>query len=184
MDSHSKRPLLILDVDETLIHASTAALEFPSDFVVSDYAVIKRPKLETFLADRSKHYDISIWSAGTEDYVNQIVQEIVPPSVRPVFVWCRDRCTQRRDLETDEYFYQKDLKKVKKFGYPLSRVLIVEDARKNVQLHYGNAVYVQPFYGNPMDCELEELGPFLDHLSTRDDFRKIEKRNWRAFKPT
>ena len=43
------RPLLILDLDETLIHASAQELETPAHFRVSKYWVYRRPHLDVFL---------------------------------------------------------------------------------------------------------------------------------------
>jgi TFIIF-interacting CTD phosphatase-like protein len=48
--AHSKNKLLILDLDETLIHASETPLDYRSDFLVYDYYIYKRPNLDRFLA--------------------------------------------------------------------------------------------------------------------------------------
>ena len=68
--------LLILDLDETLIHATENKLEFSEDFQFDKYYVHKRPHLEAFLIDISKHFPIGIWSSADDDYVNEIVKNI------------------------------------------------------------------------------------------------------------
>lgn len=175
----NSRPLLILDLDETLISAAESE-SIAGDFIVFGYSVIRRPFVSEFLCDAGKHFDIAIWSSGTTDYVQAILGKILPVGIIPVFVWCRDRCTARKNFETDEIVYLKDLKKVEKRGYSLSKVLIVEDNRANVQRYYGNAIYVAPFHGDHSDIELQKLLPFLIDISQAKDFRSLEKRNWRA----
>ena len=98
------------------------------------------------------------------------------------FAWSASRCTQRIDHETGEYYNIKDLKKVKRRGYSLSRVLMIDDTPRKLSRQYGNHIRVHPFEGDPEDRELLDLLPFLDWIRTQDDFRKIEKRNWRSRK--
>ena len=52
----------------------------------------------------------------------------MPSGLVPSFVWSRTRCTPRFDYERWEKLYLKDLKKVKRRGYDLDRVLIVDDS--------------------------------------------------------
>jgi RNA polymerase II subunit A small phosphatase-like protein len=147
--------------------------------IIGHFYVYRRPFLDWFLCECSKFYEIAIWSSGWESYVSEIVTAIFPKSVTPAFVWARERCTERRDLDTDGIYYAKDLKKVARRGYPLSKVLIVEDIRKNVEKHYGNAIYITPFHGNANDEELHALGLYLGRLASTADMRKVEKRHWR-----
>ncbi len=175
-----KRPLLILDLDETLIFASNQNLGSEPDFHLYEYQVYLRPGLRAFLRERNLFFDIAIWSSGSEAYVSSIVEIIMPEPTKPAFVWSRKRCTLKQDLELGVSYFKKDLKKVEAQGYDLARTLIVEDTWVNVKEHYGNAIYISKFKGDLQDSELAILGPFLDKLSKTDDFRKIEKANWRV----
>lgn len=183
MPGQPTRPLLILDLDETLIRATMTHLSHAPDFVVFDYAIYCRPFLSSFIAERSTIFDLAIWSAGTPEYVNKITERLFPVQIKPVFVWCRDRCDPFVYRNTEQLFYQKDLEKATTLGYPLSRIVIVEDNPINVQNHSGNALYISSYQGDPSDRELELLGPFLDQLSKHPDFRTQEKRNWRSASP-
>jgi RNA polymerase II subunit A small phosphatase-like protein len=73
----------------------------------------------------------------------------------------------------------KDLNKIKRRGFDLARVLIVDDTPQKVHRHYGNAVYVRPFLGDPADEELLHLRKYLRSVSAVDNVRRIEKRGWR-----
>ncbi len=50
MDEKSDK-LLILDLDETLIHATENELNFSADFRFDRYFIYKRPYLDQFLLD-------------------------------------------------------------------------------------------------------------------------------------
>jgi RNA polymerase II subunit A small phosphatase-like protein len=183
------RILLVLDLDETLIHASDERLERPEDFQVFGYCVYVRPHLEQFLTTCAAHFDLAVWSAASEDYVEAIVARIVPPDVRLQFVWGRSRCTYRLDasqLERDgygdpssHYNYVKNLHKLKRRGYRLERTLIVDDSPHKCSLNYGNAIYVREYVGEARDDELPRLAEYLLTLQDAVNVRTLEKRHWR-----
>lgn len=75
--------LLILDLDETLIYASEDSDGFTPDFKVCGYNVVKRPYLEEFLINCSVNFRIAIWSSASDDYVQEVVNRIMPDSVKP-----------------------------------------------------------------------------------------------------
>jgi carboxy-terminal domain RNA polymerase II polypeptide A small phosphatase len=170
--------LLILDLDETLIHASEVELETMPDFCFSSYYVYKRAHLEEFLLVCSKHFNLAVWSSGSADYVRSIVERIVSTTINLTFVWDYARCTTKIDPDTGQRVCLKDLKKLKRKGYSLERVLFVENDPRAVQRHYGNAIYVKSFCGEP-DDELRLLGKYLKTLVEAPDVRRIEKRSWR-----
>jgi len=64
------KPLLILDLDETLIHATTEKLSTDSDFTYADYYIYRRPYLHLFLIDMSLYFQLAIWSSADDQYVN------------------------------------------------------------------------------------------------------------------
>ena len=171
--------LIILDLDETLFYASEKPLDRPADLYVCDkYHVYLRPGLNDFLEGLFSRFKVAIWTASTEDYASPIIGKILPDGAEVEFLWCRDRCIMRRDLETHDEYRVKDLKKIKR-KYPLDRVLFVDDTPKSLERQYGNLVAVHPFEGNLAD---DELAPLLDYLCTFadcPDVRKIEKRGWR-----
>lgn len=85
----------------------------------------------------------------------------------------------RFDPECHDYVWAKNLSKLKRLGYRLERVLIVDDSPEKLEKHYGNLVRVRPFEGDPQDRELEALGEYLSSLRETNDVRRIEKRFWR-----
>jgi RNA polymerase II subunit A small phosphatase-like protein len=174
------RLLLIFDLDETLIHATDAETVGAADFCVGPYHVFCRPHLNVFLEDCAERFDLAVWSSGSLDYVLAIRESIMPNGLQAEFIWGRKRCTRRFDAEWQEEYWIKDLKKVKRQGFDLDRVLIVEDTPKKVERHYGNAVYVSSYFGGTDDRELLHLSRYLHSIHDVPNVRRIEKRGWRV----
>lgn len=185
--------LIILDIDETLLHATDTLMHEAYDFKVFDYFVYKRPFLDTFLLELKKHFKVAIWSSASDDYVQEIVGQIFPKDYQLEFVWGRSKCTLQIDPQSIDdygsfdYFnhmnYSKLLKKVAKKGYAtLEEMLIIDDTPRKCKYNYGNAIYPTPFLGNPNDTELELLLQYLISIKEVENVRKIEKRNWREIK--
>ena len=173
-------PLLILDLDETLIHAVAAPLRWPHDFQVGPWLVYKRPGVDQFLTRMAPHFQLAVWSSATGDYVDAVVTQLFGAESGLQFQWCRDRCTDRYDPEHQCRYWIKDLKKTKRAGFPLERTLMVDDTPSKLERNFGNAVYVSPFTGDPNDTELRQLGPFLLSLADCRNVRGVEKRGWRC----
>jgi RNA polymerase II subunit A small phosphatase-like protein len=176
-----RKQLLVLDLDETLIYATERPLGRPPDFQVEPYHVYKRPHVDEFISRSADWFELAVWSTSSEDYADAITGELFPFHIRPVFVWARGRCTTTRNRDTDERYWIKDLKKLKRHGYPLERVVVVDDSAEKLQRNYGNLVRVRPYTGQSEDDELMPLLEFLKRLVIVPDVRKIEKRNWRTF---
>ena len=171
--------LIILDLDETLIHATQNELDIPCDFKFDKYFVYRRPYLKEFLVDISEHFSIGVWSSASDDYVNEIVRHIKPDNVDFVVVWGRSKCSIRRDLTFDTYGFEKRLDKLKKKGFGLEQVLVVDDSPSKSRTNYGNAISIKEFTGDTTDRELQFLYKYLLTFKTIDNVRAIEKRGWR-----
>jgi RNA polymerase II subunit A small phosphatase-like protein len=186
LDSILDRILLILDLDETLIHAGEAPLDRAPDFTAYGYHVYRRPGLAEFLAACARHFELAIWSSASDAYVEAVVAEIFPDPSALRFVWGRSRATLRWTSNEshmldpwDHQHYLKPLAKVKRAGWRLERVLIVDDTPAKCVRNYGNAVYVRPYEGEPEDIELRLLAGYLEGLKGVANVRTIEKRRWR-----
>lgn len=189
MDKDTK-PLLILDIDETLIYASKEELGYKTSFKLGKYFIYKRPFLEEFINEVSKDFKLAVWSSATDDYVHEVVDKLKPLDARLEFVWARSRCKEKFKSQVDEYgyydpdprnhyYFVKPLKKVKRKGYELERILIIDDTVSKSEENYGNVIYPTPFYGEEDDNELILLAKYLKTIKDEENFRDIEKRNWR-----
>jgi RNA polymerase II subunit A small phosphatase-like protein len=174
--------LIIFDLDETLIHSTVVELNDPCHFRFDTYYVYERPFLRSFLDDIAKHFQIGIWSSAGDQYVQEIAGNIIPDTVDPVIIWGRSKCSLRRDAIYDTSSYEKRLDKLKKKGFPIEKILIIDDSPEKARTNYGNAIYIKEFTGNPDDSELRSLYTYLLTFKMVDNVRTIEKRGWRHAK--
>jgi len=173
--------LLILDLDETLIHASSSAPA--GHFQVAEYRVLERPHARRFLQFAFHHFtEVAVWTAASRGYAEVVLRHLLGDDFasRLAFVWCYERCRRGMDFDTGSWSTEKPLRKVRRRGYDLAKVLFVEDTPGNLRRNYGNLVPVRPFVGDPADDDLLVLESFLLEIGPLDDVRRHEKRNWRS----
>lgn len=172
------KKLLVLDLDETLIHANEIPLRHKPDFLIGNYHVYERPFVRDFIVFCLEHFNVAIWTTATAPFAESVTDHLFENQKDLKFVWCRDSCTQVYDYELGEHGYIKKLAKVKKKGFDLDHVLMIDDTPSKLKLNYGNLVRVSEFTGDKDDEELLILMKYLEYLKDEDNIRKIEKRGW------
>ncbi|MEH0154206.1 HAD family hydrolase [Limibacter armeniacum] len=182
--------LIILDLDETLVFGTKELLDSMPNFTAGEYHIYVRPHFESFIRSLSSQFRLAIWSSATDDYVFDVVENLISEDINLEFVWARSNCKVKFKVQVDEYgyydanprnhyYYVKPLKKVKRRGFPLERVLIVDDTVSKSEENYGNVIYPKPYFGDKEDNELLALLEYLQMLKEVDNVREIEKRGWR-----
>lgn len=171
------RLLLVLDLDETLVFAD-AHLTQP-DFTIGPWGVRKRPHLADFLARARDAFRLAVWTSAGADYAAGVVHHLFGAPHGLELLWSSDRCTPRFDYETGALQSLKTFRKLKRRGFDLRRVLVVDDTPEKHQRNWGNLVRVTPFLGDPADAELPKLANYLHTLRDVADVRAIDKRGWR-----
>lgn len=175
--------LLVLDLDETLIHAAETPTtqQTPWDFQIFSYFIWKRPYLSHFLTTIFDWFDVAVWTSSSDSYAQAIVSHIFEEPQRLAFVWTRTRCTQCYDRDSGLYYWRKNLNKVKRVTRrPLEQILMLDDTPEKLERHYGNIVQLTSFEGNHMDTELHDILPYLNRLRIVENVRVVEKRYWRV----
>jgi TFIIF-interacting CTD phosphatase-like protein len=182
----TKKKLLILDLDETLVYATETLLSRQPDFSVYGYAVYQRPYLDIFLTTCLDWFDVAIWTSSGADYAAAVVAAIFEDPQSLNFIWSSNRCSivfnynyELIDGDYPTYYSRKLLKKVKRQGYKLESIIAIDDTPKKWEKSYGNLVRVHPFEGDEADVELKHLLLYLSTLKDVENIRKIEKRGWR-----
>ena len=186
-----EKAILVLDLDETLIHSFLEPIEKP-DFVLNikiyddindkecnNIYIKKRPGLDYFINELSKFYKIYIFSSSPEDYVTNVVEKIDKKKIISG-LFSNDDCLT---IPGAEHFkvYIKDLKIFKK---DLSRIVMIDDNSISYSLQKENGIPIKSWYGDKNDIELFKLLPILKKLSTfkdvRTEIKKIvdEKISW------
>lgn len=81
----NRKPLLCLDLDETLVSSKIKQTDTQGDFSISvvlenkrevQFSVTKRPYLDEFLQELSVHYDICVFTYSIQPYADQIIDII------------------------------------------------------------------------------------------------------------
>lgn len=179
----SEKTLLILDLDETIMHASETLIGTTCDFELEQYHVYKRPHIKEFFNTIKEFYNIAIWSSAIENYafgvVNQLSKESDSLSIENLeFLWARNHCTPMQSKVQKDGYYLKDLAKVEEEGYNLDRLLMVDDETRKLHRNYDNAIFIEPFYGDAADSELIRLAKYLIKIKDISNLRDLEKRFW------
>lgn len=190
-----KDRLLILDMDETLLHTETSRdkeylpegsydFKFPlsSDGWADDttwFFTIKRPFLDEFMKYAFDNFKVAIWTAGSSDYATEAIKGCGIDTNKLEFFWTRERCTMKYDYESGQNYGVKNLDKVhKSLGWDLDKVLIVDDVSKTAMNNYGNLIYIKEFFNQRRDTELLKLTNYLEKIKDEPNFRNMEKRGW------
>jgi len=177
--SRDDRKLLVLDLDEALIFASETPLHPPADFFTGRYHVYKRPLVDEFLPAVQGWFRLAVWTSSSPSYAKAVVDRLFPEPDALAFLWASDRCTVVFDPESLEHYRTKKLEKLKRKGYRLESVIVVDDSPEKHRSAYGNLVRVRPYTGDTTDDELPRLKAYLEQLRLVPNIRSVEKRGWR-----
>ena len=176
---HTK--LLVLDLDETLIHArdrDEPDLPWPPDRQIAQFRVYLRPGAREFMTEvLARFVAVGVWTSATRDYAIAMLGRIVDRS-QLRFLYDRSYCIPRRDPEGDGGYWVKDLTRLGGFGFEKSQILVVDDKPRGLERSYANLIKIPPFEGDPDDDALERLLDYLEELGPVEDVRRVEKREW------
>lgn len=180
------RKLLILDIDETLVHAHSPGEgpmpSRPHDFTIfHDTKVFKRPYVDTFLLECTKLFHVGLWTASGDEYASAIADHLFPhvDEGKPLFVLSSSDCTR---IQVGER--QVVLKEVSKihsmFGFHKDEIIIVDDTPSTSSRNLSNGLCVPPYWGTLGDDCLYHLLEFLKEAanSPRWGSSVVDKHHW------
>lgn len=171
----SSRPLLVLDLDETLMrtvskddkpvdsscyHQTKIYTESGSHMTAK---VLLRPHLEEFLSSVSAHYDVVVYTASEREYAHAIVRLIDPNRKYIKQIFHREHC-----VVTKKGYITKDLRIIA--GDSLQKVVLVDNSAHCFAIQITNGVPILPFINNLQDDELLSLRDFLLCLKEKSNF--------------
>ena len=147
--SKGKKFTLVLDLDETLISYRLDEL---------GRGVLKpRPNLYNFLSEMCKIFEIIIFTAGTQEYADPILDII---EKKKLFF---DKRLYRQHTIIMDNVFVKDLSKL---GRDLSKVIIVDNMPQNFKLQKENGIFIKNFNGDDKnDSALIDLIPILRKIT-------------------
>jgi len=174
------RAILVLDMDNTLINTfgkkekeieelcmfgldKSQILKFVAHG--DQETCVKRPGVEEFLLEMSKHFILIPWTAGTEEYATPILDWLDPDGSLFKFRLFRQDCVSYDGGRS----YVKDLNTL---NVPLSRVLILDNCPRSYQNQPDNGVPIIDFDGDQLDCELRS-GSYTEVLAQASKFADV-----------
>ena len=166
---NKKKLHFVLDLDNTLICSQYKKSKKPAFEINIDdehYYVYKRPGLDRFLLELFQYAkSVSIWTAATKEYCNQIVKNIFTDSERKKlkFIWSRNKTVNKPGM-----FYLKDMSKVFSHFSPMnkSNTLLIDDNPDHMTLSANNMLHIKPWDGsNNKDRELSKIIKLLKDQS-------------------
>jgi len=153
----TKKFTLILDLDHTLVNTKFYKSSFES--LTTEYVMNIRPYAINLIQEMSMYYEIIVFSAGSEEYTNEVVSILDPyrQYVKKV-ISCKN-C-----VEVKEGFVIKDLRIFA--DREIKDILIVDDCIYSYAFQIENGVPVKPFDENSKkdDKELVFLMYYLKKL--------------------
>lgn len=155
--------LIVLDVDETLIHSSDKKTIHSVKLDDGDLYLNPRPYLNRFLKYLFKNYYVIIWSAGEKKYIDFFVKTFITSlGYKPLLVLTRNNC-DTIIVEDNEVDYIKPLsiiwRKYKSFNS--TNTIIVDDKKSTAIFNPTNHISIKKYENQENDKELYKLMIFL-----------------------
>ena len=106
------KKLIILDIDECLIHAAEKSIDGQHYDFYSDWCyVYKRPFVDDFILFCREHFNVALWTSSGWMHAELIVNQLFAEDYPFEFVWSFRNCTRKYDCEEFKEYYVKDLRK-------------------------------------------------------------------------
>ena len=158
-NKNPKKFTVVLDLDETLI-------SFKLDKGKNNKGVIRfRPGLDIFLQKIKEKYEIIVFTSGTKDYADPLIDAIEQ----------EHKYFDVRLYREHTIVYENDvIKDISRIGRSLDKIIIVENMKQNYRLQKENGILIKSFYGEDLkDTCLIALADILIKISDEfDDVRK------------
>ncbi|CAL4909742.1 unnamed protein product [Urochloa decumbens] len=173
---NTKNIVLVLDLDETLVHSKLQPCDdfdftLQVFFNMEDHTVYvrRRPHLEMFLHEVAQMFEVIVFTASESVYAEPLLDKLDPDHKLISRRFYRESCTFSNGS------YIKDLTI---FGVDLAKIVIVDNTPQVFQLQVDNGIPIKSWFDDPSDVELMELLPFLATLVDAKDVRPIVSKNF------
>ena len=180
--SRKTEKTLILDLDETLIHAMSDEereyyeingkekgkdnVYFTSQNLELFYI---RPGLFQFLRFANKYFECILFTAAESTYTYRILAMIDPKRVYFDHILSREQCSGVFKGGERVGF----IKGIDRLNRDPEDVIVIDDNSTNWMYNYMNLLLIKGYYGDKGDQELVKMMRVLDKLSFVHDVRKI-----------
>jgi CTD small phosphatase-like protein 2 len=176
--SCQKKKIVLLDLDETLIHA-----DFDEEFDLSEYdqiihfisqgkkisvGILIRNGVFEFLEEISKMFCIGIFTASCQEYADAILDFLDPKRKYIQFSLYRNSCLNVNGI---------NIKDLRILGLSLENVVIVDNNLCSFANQLENGILVSSFYNNKNDSDLFQVMNYLiNFIFTSNDVRIVNEK--------
>lgn len=175
------RYLIVLDIDETLLHAElieTRGMRVQKfketeydcrvifntqDGELEVFGVKIRPHVETFLKRMSKLYDLALYTASSKEYADKMAALLDPREEYFSTVLYREHCVKDKT---------RSIKSLAYFGEDKD-VFIIDNLMYSYALHLERGIPILSFYDNMRDVELLDLVEVLERINSYDNMFEL-----------
>jgi TFIIF-interacting CTD phosphatase-like protein len=164
MSIEEKKPCLVIDLDETIIHSISKeeikSIKGGKESLEKQgykthrmsggyYTVVERPGLQEFLDYAFKNFRVSIWTAASKDYALFIIDDIIlkdKPERELEWIFFSYHC----EISTKKCRSIKNLSLLwdmfKLDGFTRDNTIIMDDHHKVYSTQKSNCIYMDPFH--------------------------------------
>ncbi|GAX25425.1 protein phosphatase [Fistulifera solaris] len=186
------KPLLVLDLDHTLLDFSSRSLQRDAVSVqVGQGAAktMKRPHMDEFLTHMYHYYDLVVWSQTSWRWLETKLTELGMIGTAYKFCFVLDKTSMFTVTTTDKHnqtrtHHVKPLQIIwSKFSrWSAANTVHLDDLSRNFALNMSSGLKCTPFYRkkNPRDAELLAIGKYLVELAQAGiRFDQIDFGKWK-----
>jgi Dullard-like phosphatase family protein len=157
---------LVLDIDETLVHASMhprpglcydAVLPINNGAEFGNIYVAFRPHLHTFLRAVAQQFEVVVFTASQQYYADPLMDTIDPDQTLVTDRLYRQHCVEAPVGR---------IKDLNLCGRSLDRMVIIDNSPIAYCFQPRNAIPILSWFDDPNDKELLKLIPLLQQLAT------------------
>jgi Dullard-like phosphatase family protein len=167
MRCRRNRMTLVLDLDETLVHASSKprlGVKYDTVIPIKDEKgspaglvhVAYRPHLHQFLRTVARAFKIVVFTASLSSYASPLLDQLDPTNEIISYRLYREHCVEVNGAKV------KDLSLL---GRPLDRVAIIDNSPVAYLFQPRNAIPIRSWFEDPHDTDLLVLLQLLMRLS-------------------
>ena len=179
---YKNKKTLVLDLDETLILASSKelviydqVLNYKQDNIPTRIYLKFRPFLHEFLTDMRDFYELIIYTSAEQEYADMIVNTIEEKESYFAHRLYSTQCM----IKPDKYLF-KNLEILCE-NRDIKDILIVDNSVRNFSLSVRNGIPIFDYKGSVNDVQLLSLAPYLRKLAEEDDVRIPIKNDFAKF---
>ena len=178
----SSKKTLILDLDETLIHADFAGLFKDHDHIIKfqfnneavEVPIFLRPGIFEFLNIVSLYFEVGVFTASLKEYADSVLNFIDPNNSIFKFRLYRDSCI---NVNNGKIFI-KDLNILK--NRKLENIVIVDNSLYSFANQLANGVLITSYYNDKNDKELINIATYLfQYILNSSDVRFVNENFFR-----